>query len=113
MTHVPSDNSTFNLVGYTSMPEATVSKKSGDMVFGGRLAIHIGNTTNYIPIDISMETVNKTVDPETGITTLELGGKNSNIISNESLRAICKVVTDNPETSTILVRACDNHKVLR
>jgi hypothetical protein len=57
MTHAPGDISTFSLVGYTSMPEATVNKKSGNVVFGGRLAIHTGNSTKYIPIDISMETV--------------------------------------------------------
>ena len=85
MTHTPSDDSTFSLIGYTSMPEITISKKSGNVVFGGRLAIHTGNTTKYIPIDISMETVNKTVDPETNtITTMELGGKNSNAIINDA-----------------------------
>ena len=108
MTHAPSDNSTFSLVGYTSMPEATVSKKSGNVVFGGRLVIHTGKTIKYIPIDISMETVNKIVDPETNITTMELG-RNSNIIINESLHATGKVVlTGKPETSTILVRVYDN-----
>ncbi len=79
-----------------------------------RLAIHTGNTTKYIPIDISMETVNKTVDPETSITTMELGGKNSNIISNESVHAVGKVVlTDKPNISTILVRVYYNHQTLR
>ena len=110
MTHAPGDNSTFSLVGYTSMPEATVNKKTGNVIFGGRLAIHIGNTIKYIPIDISMVTVNKTVDPETNITTMELGGKNSNIDINEPLHAIGKVVlTGKPSTSTILVRVYDNH----
>ena len=112
MTHTPSDYSTFSLIGYTSMPEITISKKSGNVVFGGRLAIHTGNTTKYIPIDISMETVNKTVDPETNtITTMELGGKNSNaIINDELLPATGKVVlTGKPGTSTILVQVRDNH----
>jgi hypothetical protein len=45
---------------------------------------------------------------------MELGGKNSNIISNESVHAVGKVIlTDKPDTSTILVRAYDNHQVLR
>jgi len=108
MTRAHGDNSTFRLVGYTSMPEVAISKKSGNVVFGGRLAIYSGNTTKYIPIDISMLTVNKTVDPETNIITMELG-KDSDININESLRAIGKVVlTGKPETSTMLVRVYDN-----
>ena len=43
-------------------------------------------------MEIRMETVNKTIDPDPNRTTMELDDKNSNIIINESQHTNGKVV---------------------